>query len=143
MKNLYSEIVMKRILNLALVLAILLLSAVPASAIDKQKKDSSARSNEEKEEKLEPVVTQKKPTANPVEIAPPQTTVNPPPQRQPEVRPDPPARERVKEEPQMLKPKTDDVDRFVDKNKNGIDDRLEARKTRPKKPEKSSSDPEV
>lgn len=120
---------MKKMLTIILILGLALGLALPAWAIEKEKKGSRMK-EERKPQVSEPA---EKKGETPVEIAPPRE------ERQPEPRKaEQPAEERKIEEPKAVEREKikapplerrliEQIDRFVDKNGNGIDDRLEGR----------------
>lgn len=119
---------MKRILTLTIAVVISLSLALPAWSIEKTKKTEPTK----EQERPQVSETQKK-VQSPIEIAPPK-------EQRPEVtkRADPTPEERAKEKekiklPPIERKRIEQVDRFVDKNGNGIDDRREGRERVPER----------
>ena len=120
---------MRHRMSLTLALVLVLGLAFPAWSIEKTKKTEPTKA----EERPQVSETEKK-ARSPVEIAPPKE------QRPEETkRSEPTPEERAKEKEKIKLPPIErklieQVDRFVDKNGNGIDDRLEGSQRQPEKP---------
>ena len=131
---------MKKILTLTIAALFCLSLAFPAWAIELEKKGSQPK----EEQKPSATQTEKKP-GTPVEIAPPKEekpeSVREPQQKPEEKREEKPVtteREKIKLPP-LERKLIDQIDRFVDMNGNGIDDRREGKERqteRIKPPEK-------
>jgi hypothetical protein len=117
-------------LTIILSLVVSLTLVLPAWAIEKEKKGQPSSSQEQKPPVAE---VEKRRVAAPKEIAPPR-------QEKPEVAPSERKSEESKPvERQEVKPPLErkfiqEVDKFVDKNGNGIDDRLEGQLIQVEKP---------
>ena len=125
---------MKKILNLTIAALFCLSLTFPAWAIEREKKGSQPK----EEQKPSATQTEKKP-GTPVEIAPPKEekaeTVREPQQKPEEKRVEKPVTtetEKIKLPP-LERKLIDQIDRFVDKNGNGIDDRLEGSQRQPER----------
>ncbi len=129
------EKAMKKILINLVTVAFCLSLFGSAWGIEREKKGQAAK----KEQRPPAAQTEKKPEA-PVEIAPPKEE-EPPVAREPQ---QPPEEKRVEKPvttetekiklPPLERKLIDQIDRFVDKNGNGIDDRLEGKEKQAEKP---------